>query len=403
MLRVLRFSRFINKNFQSPKYLLSQQPQHSSQQSQHIHQPQHFFNLKIITVIGARPQFIKAATVSQAFASVGVEEILVHTGQHFDPQMSDVFFEELEIPAPGYNLGIHGSSHGEMTGRMLEGIEKILIAERPDAVLVYGDTNSTLAGALAAVKLHIPVAHVEAGLRSFNRKMPEEINRILTDHVSTWLFTPNANAVEQLHKEGIEGEKIKNVGDVMYDAALYFGQKAEKKSAILSSLHQSPKGYVLATIHRAENTDSPEKIHHIFSALNDIAGTLPVVLPIHPRTRKKIEELHVPTDRLKMIEPVGYLDMIMLEKQAAMIITDSGGVQKEAFFYRVPCLTLRSETEWVELVALGWNTLVNPLSKEVIITAFHSCLGKKGEESVPYGHGNSAQLIADHLKVSLPF
>lgn len=360
--------------------------------------PQHnFFLLKVITVIGARPQFIKAATVSQAFSAHGITETLIHTGQHFDPQMSDVFFDELEIPVPAYNLGIHGSSHGEMTGRMLEGIEKILMAEKPDCVLVYGDTNSTLAGALAAVKLHIPVAHVEAGLRSFNRKMPEEINRIMTDHVSTWLFTPNANAVEQLLKEGIEGEKIKNVGDVMYDAALYFGQKAEKKSSILSAIGQTPQGYVLATIHRAENTDSPARIHSIFSALNEIAATRPVVLPIHPRTRKKMEELHVQADRIKMIEPVGYLDMVMLEKQAAMIITDSGGVQKEAFFYRVPCLTLRSETEWTELIDLGWNTLVNPVSKEVILAAFHACLHKKGSEGMPYGHGNSAQLIAEHL------
>ncbi len=353
--------------------------------------------LKIITVIGARPQFIKAAMVSQAFAANGIAEMLIHTGQHFDKQMSDVFFDELDIPVPAYNLGIHGSSHGEMTGRMLEGIEKILIAEKPDYVLVYGDTNSTFAGALAAAKLHIPVAHVEAGLRSFNNKMPEEINRIMTDHISTWLFAPNTNAVEQLHKEGINSEKIKNVGDVMYDAALYFSQKAEKKSTILFKINQNPKNYILATIHRAENSDSPERMHSIFSALNEIADTMPVILPIHPRTKKRIEELHIHTGKIKIIEPVGYLDMVMLEKHAAMIITDSGGVQKEAFFYRVPCLTLRSETEWTELVELGWNTLANPISKSAITTAFHACLHKKGRESMPYGDGHSAQLIANHF------
>jgi len=357
--------------------------------------------LKIITVIGVRPQFIKSVRVSQAFAANGVGEMLLHTGQHFNKQMSDVFFDELGISVPSHQLNIHGSSHGAMTGRMLEGIEQVLIAEKPDAVLVYGDTNSTLAGALAAVKLHIPVAHIEAGLRSFNRKMPEEINRIMTDHISTWLFAPNANATEQLHKEGIATEKIKNLGDVMYDAALYFGQEAEKKSPILSTLGQNPQDYVLATIHRAENTDSPERMHNIFSALHEISDTAQVVLPIHPRTRKKIEELHIQSHRIKMIEPVGYLDMIMLEKYAALIITDSGGVQKEAFFYRVPCLTLRSDTEWTELVELGWNTLADPVSKDVIITAFHACLNKKGKESMPYGDGNSAQLIADYLKYSI--
>lgn len=355
-------------------------------------------SFKIITVIGARPQFIKAAMVSQALNSQGISEIIIHTGQHFHKQMSDVFFDELEIPAPAYHLGIHSSSHGEMTGRMLTEIEKVLLLEKPDCVLVYGDTNSTLAGALAAAKLNIPVAHIEAGLRSFNRKMPEEINRIMTDHISTWLFAPNLHAVEQLHKEGIESEKIKNVGDVMYDAAQYFSQKAEKKSNILSNIHQSPRSYILATIHRAENSDSPERMRSIFSALNEIASTLPVVLPIHPRTKKRMEEFHIRADKIKIIEPVGYLDMVMLEKYAAMIITDSGGVQKEAFFYRVPCITLRSETEWTELVELGWNTVVNPVSKAVIITAFHACLHKTGTESMPYGDGHSAQLIASHFR-----
>lgn len=339
--------------------------------------------------------------VSQAFVTNGIDEVLVHTGQHFDPQMSDVFFDELGIPAPRYNLGIRASSHGEMTGRMLEEIEKVLMVEKPHCVLVYGDTNSTLAGALAAVKLHIPVAHVEAGLRSFNRKMPEEINRIVTDHISTWLFTPNINAVKQLQKEGIESEKVRNVGDVMYGAALYFGRKATEKSSILSVMDQKPNEYVLATIHRAENTDSPARIHHIFSALNEIVGTMPVIMPIHPRTRKKIQDLHIQTDRIRIIEPVGYLDMVMLEKQAAMIITDSGGVQKEAFFHRIPCLTLRSETEWTELVELGWNTLANPISKGAILSAFYACLHKKGREAMPYGQGNAAQLITDHLKASL--
>ncbi len=320
--------------------------------------------MKIVTVLGARPQFIKAAAVSRLFLRAPVvREILVHTGQHYDQNLSEIFFRELGLPKPDYNLGIGSGNHGAQTGRMLEAIEQVLITEMPDMLLVYGDTNSTLAGALAAAKLHIPVAHIEAGLRSFNRRMPEELNRVLTDHVSSLLFAPTQSAITNLVREGVSAEKIHRVGDVMYDAALYYGAKAEQTSTILDKLGLTPGNYVLATIHRAENTDDAVRLRRIFDALNSLAQTCRVVVPLHPRTREALRNANYDFSAnpgLSIIDPVGYLDMVMLEKHARLIATDSGGVQKEAFFYKVPCATLREETEWVELVESGWNTLAPP-------------------------------------------
>ncbi|QVL51278.1 MAG: UDP-N-acetylglucosamine 2-epimerase (non-hydrolyzing) [Thiocapsa sp.] len=311
--------------------------------------------MKIVVVIGARPQFIKAAVVSRALREHCADacEVLIHTGQHFDANMSEVFFDELEIPRPDYHLGIGGGTHGQNTGRMIEAIETVLLAERPDWVLVYGDTDSTLAGALAAVKLNVPIAHVEAGLRSFNRHMPEEINRILTDHAANLLFTPTATAVLNLRAEGIADERIRPVGDVMYDASRYYAMKAEQGSVILDRLHLTHGGYVLATVHRAGNTDDPERLDAIMRGLMLAARERPVVLPLHPRTRAALlraDLFQQVAHTLLLCDPLGYLDMVMLEKHAAVIASDSGGVQKEAFFHRVPCAVLREETEWVELV-----------------------------------------------------
>lgn len=358
--------------------------------------------MKIVSIIGARPQFIKAAAVSRVLrATPGVREVLVHTGQHYDENMSEVFFRELEIPEPDYNLGIGSGTHGEQTGRMLMAVEGVLLREKPDWVLVYGDTNSTLAGALAAVKLHIPVAHVEAGLRSFNRRMPEEINRILADHASDLLFAPTKAAVENLRREGIPDGRIHLVGDVMYDAALFYGAKARWESRVLERLELKPKGYVLVTIHRAGNTDDPRRLQAIVGGLCEIGKEIPVVFPVHPRTGKAMESyglLEEAAAHLRLIEPVGYLDMIMLEQNACLIATDSGGVQKEAFFYRVPCVTLREETEWVELVELGWNRVVSPESPEKIAKEICRSLGgPRGKEENPYGDGHSAELIVRHL------
>lgn len=357
--------------------------------------------LKILSVIGARPQFIKAAALSrELLARPGVRGVLVHTGQHFDPNMSNVFFEELEIPRPDYNLGIQSGNHGAQTGRMLEKVEEVLQEERPDWVLVYGDTNSTLAGALAAAKLNIPVAHIEAGLRSFNRRMPEEINRILADHVSDLLFAPTETAVKNLEKEGITGNKVRLVGDVMFDAALFYGGKAEKESRVLETLGLTRGDYVLATIHRAENTDDPQRLATIFEGLSLVASSEKVILPLHPRTRKALENhglFPLAQNRLFLIDPVGYLDMIMLEKKARVIATDSGGIQKEAFFCGVPCVTLRDETEWVELVDLGWNRLVPPLSPTAICDAVSEA-GKGLVAAVsPYGEGDSSVKICSAL------
>jgi len=313
--------------------------------------------MKIVTVIGARPQFVKAAVVSRALAEAGgIDEIIVHTGQHYDPNMSQIFFEELSIPDPQYHLGIGGGSHGAMTGRQIEAIETVLVDEKPDWVLVYGDTNSTLAGALAAAKLHIPVAHVEAGLRSFNRRMPEEINRILTDHIASLLLTPSATSNRNLVNEGIAADKIVNVGDVMFDATLFYKTRAKCPPQLDADLAASGE-FLLATIHRAENTDDPERMRGILEGLT-LADRL-IVLPLHPRTRAKLETLGLTLpEKLKIIDPVGYLEMLWLEERCAAIMTDSGGVQKEAYFHGKRCITMRDETEWVELVDLGVNELV---------------------------------------------
>lgn len=326
-------------------------------------------------------------------------EVLVHTGQHYDANMSDVFFEELGIPHPAYNLGVGSGNHGEQTGRMLAEIEKVLLRETPDWLMVYGDTNSTLAGVVAASKLHVPVAHVEAGLRSFNRKMPEEINRVLSDHGSDLLFAPTCMAVTHLLREGVSSEKIHQVGDVMYDAALYYGEKARAQSTILQKLGLTAKRYVLVTIHRAENTARPERMRQIFEALDRLAEDLSVVLPLHPRTRAILERENINPRHIRLIDPVGYLDMIMLEQQAKLIATDSGGVQKEAFFYRVPCLTLRGETEWVELVELGWNRLVTAFETEAILNDVKSLFEQGGgKEGSPYGDGRSSKAIVRNLQ-----
>lgn len=360
--------------------------------------------MKVLSVVGARPQFIKAAVVSRVLRTdPAVREVLLHTGQHYDTNMSDLFFSELDIPRPDYHLGIGGGAHGQNTGRMLEALEKVFVSEQPDWVLVYGDTDSTLAGALAAVKLHIPVAHVEAGLRSFNRGMPEEINRVLTDHASDLLFTPTQTAVENLRREGIPRERIHNVGDVMYDAALYYGTKAERKSRILERLDLQPKGYILATIHRAENTDDPERLENILRTLVCVHQDVTVVLPVHPRTRARAQTYkfdHL-MEEIVTIDPVGYLDMVMLEKNARLIATDSGGVQKEAYFHRIPCVTLRDETEWVELVELGWNRLLPPMELNRLIDGLRDALRTihKLPEHDPslYGWGRAAELISRTL------
>ena len=357
--------------------------------------------MKIVTVIGARPQFIKAAAVSHAFVQHGViQEILLHTGQHFDNNMSEVFFEELGIPKPTYNLGIGGGLHGAMTGAQLVGIEDVLLQDKPVWVLVYGDTNSTLAGALAAAKLHIPVAHVEAGLRSFNRKMPEEINRVVTDHISTALFAPTTTAMQHLAHEGIPVERCHQVGDVMYDAALLFGERAKQKSTILQRLNLSAGEYVLTTIHRAENTDDLQRLQIILQSLNEVSQTLPVIWPVHPRTRKLLEQKKLRNllgNQVQLVDPVGYLDMVMLEQNAAVIATDSGGVQKEAFFYQVPCITLRDETEWVELVDAGWNRIIPPTNRDNVTHALLAAIKSVGTPIQPYGDGHSSSQIAKTL------
>ena len=356
--------------------------------------------MKITTIIGARPQFIKAATVSRAFREhcPEVREVLIHTGQHYDTNMSDVFFDELEIPRPDVNLGIGGGTHGQNTGRMIERIEDVLLNERPDWVLVYGDTDSTLAGALAAVKLHIPVAHVEAGLRSFNRRMPEEINRVLTDHAADLLFTPTDTATHNLAREGIHGDKVRQVGDVMYDAALFYSERAEQRSQILADHKLTSKHYVLATIHRAENTDDPARMANILDGL--AASPQPIIWPLHPRTRKRLADygLSLPGN-LRVIDPVGYLDMVMLEKHATLIATDSGGVQKEAYFHQVPCVTLRDETEWVELVDAGVNRVVsaNPERMMLALKDF-VCLDASRFAPRLYGNGQAAWLVVDGLR-----
>lgn len=353
--------------------------------------------MKIITIVGARPQFIKAAAVSRIIKSRhNISEVIVHTGQHYDNNMSPIFFKEMDIPHPKYHLGIGSDTHGAQTGKMLDAIEQVLFKEKPDCTIVYGDTNSTLAGALAAVKMHIPVAHVEAGLRSFNRHMPEEINRVLTDHASDILFAPTEISKNNLSNEGISKDKIWLVGDIMYDNAVFYGDKAEHQSAILNKLNLEPKEFILATIHRAENTDDDIRLYAIFEGLIKISKEIKVILPLHPRTKSTLRNKGI-LDKIErdimLIDPVGYIDMIMLEKSARLIATDSGGVQKEAFFYRVPCVTLRDETEWVELVEMGWNRVIKPKSSTFIAKEILSALDSRGREGTPYGEGKAVESV----------
>jgi len=350
-------------------------------------------NLKVLSIVGARPQFIKLAPLSIELRKNGIKEIILHTGQHYDENMSEFFFKELEIPEPDYNLGIGSGFHGEQTGRMLIGIEEVLIKEKPDVVIVYGDTNSTLAGALATSKLHIPLAHVEAGLRSFNKNMPEEINRIVVDHLSDILFAPTETAVENLKREGIE-KGVYLVGDIMFDALIHFSKLAEEKSKILENLSLKSQDYYLVTIHRAENTDNPKKLKNIFSALQELDKE--VIFPIHPRTKNRVKEFGLEDylkGKVRIIDAVGYLDMIKLEKNAYAILTDSGGVQKEAFWLKVPCITLREETEWVETVKFGWNRLVGT-DKERILEAIRNI---KGGEDVNFEEKYSAPKMREIL------
>lgn len=348
--------------------------------------------MKVLTVVGARPQFIKAAAVSRELRKDN-KEILVHTGQHYDQNMSDVFFKELDIPEPDYNLGIGSASHGKQTGEMLIKIEEVIKKEKPDVVMVYGDTNSTLAGALASSKLLIPVIHVESGLRSYNKAMPEEQNRVLTDHLSTLLFCPTETAVKNLEFEGIT-DGVKNVGDVMYDAVLYNIKLAEEGSNIIERLGLTPKGYILATIHRAENTNHKERLKEIVEAINESKEK--IVLPLHPRTRGFLNSYNLKFgDNVKVIEPVGYLDMLMLEKNARMILTDSGGVQKEAYFLEIPCITIRDETEWVETVEKGWNNLVGA-NKNLILKSIQS-FKPEGKPELVFGDGKAGRKICNYI------
>ena len=359
--------------------------------------------MKILTILGARPQFIKAGPVSREIKSLqkegqNIHEVIVHTGQHYDNNMSDVFFEELRLPSPDYHLGIGGKSHGAMTGEMIIRLEEVMQHEKPDIVLVYGDTNSTLSGAIAASKLNIPIAHVEAGLRSFNMKMPEEINRILTDRISRWLFCPTDIAVQNLQREGFEhfNCRIFNVGDVMYDAVLFYKKYAKKPKSI-----DIKKDFILVTVHRAENTDNKTNLINIIDALEEIAKEKPVILPLHPRTKKIIEQLKIKLKYVKVVEPVSYLEMIWLLDNCNLVITDSGGLQKEAYFFKKPCITLREETEWTELVENEFNILAGA-EKENILKAYNQCSISNFLlfDSLPlYGNGKASQKI---LKLLFP-
>lgn len=338
----------------------------------------------VLSVVGARPQFIKAAPVSRALTAAGLRDIIVHTGQHFDPLMSDVFFQELGIPNPSYNLEVNSLSHGAMTGRMLERLEAVMLSEKPDSVVIYGDTNSTVAAALAAAKLHIPIAHVEAGLRSFNRRMPEEINRIVADQLSELLLCPTRAAVENLAAEGIKAG-VFHVGDVMYDTALFATEQARAQSNILTRLGLTPRGYRVATIHRAETTDDTVKFAAVLAWLEALPLTDggPIIMPLHPRTRKLLDATGRVLRDVTVIDPLGYLDMTWLVHNSSGVLTDSGGLQKEAYFHRVPCVTLRDETEWVETIESGWNRLWMTPSFSL-----------PRREITDYGTGNSAAAIA---------
>ena len=384
--------------------------------------------MRILSIVGARPQFIKAAIVSRKIRDEGIKEILVHTGQHYDFNMSDIFFQELNLPKPDYHLGVGSGSHGEQTGKMLLEIEKVLLQQKPDVALVYGDTNTTLAGSLAAAKLHIPVAHIEAGLRSYNRSMPEEINRVLTDHCSDILFCPTETAVKNLQKEGFvnvvgDGKLVDddfslaqrarglplviNVGDVMLDIALDVKKLIEKKTdgekRVLERYFLRAKDYILVTIHRADNTDNKENLQNIMEALKEITRSgLKIFFPAHPRTKKALERFNLISDvpqNLIVSEPISYVEIIALESNAKLIITDSGGLQKEAYFFKVPCIIPRDETEWTELVEIGWNKVVGT-AKENLVNAVLSTLN----EDTPnrqridfYGNGSASEKIVKVL------
>ena len=345
--------------------------------------------MKIVSIIGARPQFIKAAVVSKEIIKRdGIEEILVHTGQHYDENMSKVFFDELEIPKPDYNLGVGSASHAVQTGQMLIKTEELLMTEKPDWVLVYGDTNSTIAGALAATKLHIKIAHVEAGLRSFNKLMPEEINRITTDRISDLLLVPSQNAMKLLEKEGL-AENSLFVGDVMFDSILFYQKMAEEKAALSNITGE--KDFYLATVHRAENTDDRERLQNIFSAFSEMDK--PVILPLHPRTRSKLEGIDF-NDNVKIIEPVSYLEMILLLKNCSKVLTDSGGLQKEAYFMKKPCITLRDETEWIETLNGNWNFVVGTDKNLILEKISVNTFDEQGEY---YGDGKAGEKIVNAL------
>ncbi len=346
--------------------------------------------MKILSVIGARPQFIKASVISREIASLSeIKEIIVHTGQHFDENMSNIFFKQMSIPVPDYNLNINNLSHGSMTGKMIQGIEQIIIKENPDWVIVYGDTNSTLAGALAGKKMQYKIAHVEAGLRSFNNNMPEEINRLLTDKISDLLFCPTSTAVENLALSGITGSKVILSGDVMLDAFLFYLPQAKAPNI------EVPPRYILSTVHRSENTDNPVILNNVFRALNTIASDTPLIIPLHPRTEKLIDKNHF--DNITFIQPVGYFEMLYLLQHCSLVLTDSGGLQKEAFFMKKPCVTLREETEWVELIQNGFNILAG-IDYNNIISSTKKMLNKKIDFSLElYGKGNAGKKIMAEL------
>jgi UDP-GlcNAc3NAcA epimerase len=353
---------------------------------------------KIVTILGARPQFIKAAALSRAIAGESsIKEVIIHTGQHYDENMSEVFFQQMDIPKPDHNLSVKSSLHGQMTGQMLERIEEVLLAEKPDTVLIYGDTNSTIAGALAAKKLHMKVAHVEAGLRSYNMRMPEEVNRILTDRISDFLFCPSQAAIDNLLKEGFENiaSKIYDVGDIMKDVAQFYSNKARKPQFDI------PNKFILTTIHRAENTDDASRLMEILNALNSLSQVIPVVLPLHPRTKKVISQLKFTGQgNLIIVDPVGYLEMVYLLKHCSCVVTDSGGLQKEAYYFHKFCVTTRDETEWTELVEHGYNKIVGADSRKIISAVNEFLNSNKAFDSKLYGDGNTAQKILDILKRS---
>lgn len=381
---------------------------------------------KILTIIGARPQIIKAAALSRAIKnkfSDKIQEVIVHTGQHYDENMSQVFFDELKIPHPNYNLNVGSGSHGKQTASMLEGIEKILLKEKPNCIILYGDTNSTLSGAIAASKIQIPVIHIEAGLRSFNKAMPEEINRIVCDHVSTLLFSPTKAGYANLLKEGFkennkapytfDNPKIYHSGDVMYDNSLYFSDVAEQKTTVLKHNDLKPGSFILATIHRNNNTDEPARLNALFSAMNRIASEnkTTILLPLHPRTAKLLSQ-NLSTDLynkikanqfIKIIPPVSFLEMIALEKNAQLVITDSGGVQKEAFFFQKPCIILRSETEWIELVECGSAKIADADETKILEAYTYFTKTKNLQFPALFGDGKAAEFICDEILKNIIF